>query len=280
MERKLCWSWEGWLDTQQTFTLLSFQGPCSSSALWDWLFFILLLLLFSHSVMSNSFATPWTVACQASLSMGFSWKEYWSGLPCFPPGDLPGPGIELTSPALQVDSLTPGHWESPTWKDIHVYLIWWTAALKVTKSVPLGTYNTPWYIFSQRLIIGNKRSISRENRKKEDSYSPISTILQALSPASRTFLLLLHTKEFSEGYLRGNNMLWWYMLALHSFKSNDWEPAIFPVYILIYINLFIFKIFYGHTDIVNRLVYTRGKERTGTNWESRVKHFHYHIENR
>ena len=137
-----------------------------------------------------------------------------------------------------------------------------------------------WYIFSQRLIIGNKGSISRENRKKEDSYSPISTILQALSPVSRTFLLLLHTKEFSEGYLRGNNMLWWYMLALHSFKSNDWEPAIFPVYILIYINLFIFKNFYGHTDIVNRLVYTRGKERIGMNWESRVKHFHYHIENR
>ena len=172
------------------------------------------------------------------------------------------------------------HWESPTWKHIHVYLIWWTAALKVTKSVPLGTYNTPWYIFSQRLIIGNKGSISRENRKKEVSYSPISTILQALSPASRTFRLLLQTKEFSEGYLRGNDMLWWYMLALHSFKSNDWELPIFPVYILNYINLFIFKNFYGHTDIVNRLVYTRGEGEDGTNWESRVKHFHYHMENR
>ena len=49
------------------------------------------------------FATPWTVACQAPLSMGFSRQEYWSGLPCPPPGDLPNPGIELTSlasPAL------------------------------------------------------------------------------------------------------------------------------------------------------------------------------------
>ena len=51
------------------------------------------------------FATPWAVACQAPLSMGFSRKEYWSGLPCPPPGDLPNPGVEPRSPALQADSL-------------------------------------------------------------------------------------------------------------------------------------------------------------------------------
>ena len=56
------------------------------------------------SVMSNS-ATPWTVAHQAPLSMGFSRQEYWSGLPCPPPGDRPNPGIEPRSPASQVDSL-------------------------------------------------------------------------------------------------------------------------------------------------------------------------------
>ena len=49
--------------------------------------------------------TPWTVALQAALSMGFSRQEYWSGLPCPPAGDLPDPGIKPTSPALQVDSL-------------------------------------------------------------------------------------------------------------------------------------------------------------------------------
>ena len=43
------------------------------------------------------FATPWTVAYQASPSIGFSRQEYWSGLPCCPPGHLPDPGIELTS---------------------------------------------------------------------------------------------------------------------------------------------------------------------------------------
>ena len=43
------------------------------------------------------FVTLWTVALQAPLSMGFSRQEYWSGLPCPPPGDLPNPGIELLS---------------------------------------------------------------------------------------------------------------------------------------------------------------------------------------
>ena len=54
------------------------------------------------------FATPWTVACQAPPSLGFSRQEYWSGLPFPSPGDLPHPEIEpmsLVSPALQADSL-------------------------------------------------------------------------------------------------------------------------------------------------------------------------------
>ena len=55
------------------------------------------------------FVTLWTVAHQAPLSMGFSRQEYWSGLPCLPPGDLPQPGIKLMSPALQVESLLLSH---------------------------------------------------------------------------------------------------------------------------------------------------------------------------
>ena len=50
------------------------------------------------SVMSDSFATLWTVACQAPLSMEFSRQEYWSMLPFPTPGDLPDAGIELRSP--------------------------------------------------------------------------------------------------------------------------------------------------------------------------------------
>ena len=58
-------------------------------------------------------ATPWTVACLAPLSVGFSRPEYWNGLPCPPPGYLPDPGIKPGSPALQADYLLsepPGIW--------------------------------------------------------------------------------------------------------------------------------------------------------------------------
>ena len=58
------------------------------------------MFLFTWQVVSDSFATPWTVACQASPSMGFSRQEYWSGLPFPSPGDLPDPGMEHRSPAL------------------------------------------------------------------------------------------------------------------------------------------------------------------------------------
>ena len=51
------------------------------------------------------FATPWTVAYQAPLSMEFSRQEYWSGLPFPSPGNLPHPGIEAGSPTLQADAL-------------------------------------------------------------------------------------------------------------------------------------------------------------------------------
>ena len=55
------------------------------------------------------FPTPWTVARQAPLSMGFPRQEFWSGLPFPPPGDLPDPGIKPRSPALQADSLPLSH---------------------------------------------------------------------------------------------------------------------------------------------------------------------------
>ena len=64
-----------------------------------------MLRCFSHVQL---FATLWTVAFQAPLSMGFSRQEYWSGLLCPPPGNLLDPGIEPTSPvspALHANSL-------------------------------------------------------------------------------------------------------------------------------------------------------------------------------
>ena len=60
-----------------------------------------------------SFCSPWTVALQTPLSMGFPKQEHWNAFPCPSPGDLPNPGIKLRSPALQADSLLLSHWGSP-----------------------------------------------------------------------------------------------------------------------------------------------------------------------
>ena len=67
----------------------------------------------THFNRVRLFATPWTVARQAPLSVGFSRREYWSGLPFTSPGDLPDPGVEPGSSVLQADSLPLSHWGSP-----------------------------------------------------------------------------------------------------------------------------------------------------------------------
>ena len=66
------------------------------------------------SVVAISFVIPWTVACQAPLSIGFSRQEYWSGLPYPPPGNLPDLGIEMSLVSL---ALTGGFFTTvPTGK--------------------------------------------------------------------------------------------------------------------------------------------------------------------
>ena len=98
-------------------------GKCDGlSPSWLCYFYCTLLSALKVKVKSLSrvwlFATPWTVAHQASPSMEFSRHEYWSGLPIPSPGDLPDPGIEPRSPALQADTLPselPGNLESTIW---------------------------------------------------------------------------------------------------------------------------------------------------------------------
>ena len=71
--------------------------------------------LLSHFSCVWLFATPWIVACQAPLSMGFCRQEYWRGVPCPPPGDHPDSGIEpmsFTSPTLAAAFFTT----ASTWK--------------------------------------------------------------------------------------------------------------------------------------------------------------------
>ena len=80
-------------------------------------------MLLSKRVKSLSrvrlFATLWTVTYRAPPSVGFSRQEYWSGLPFPSPGDLPDPGIEPGSPALQADALTSEPPVKPKHKCLH-----------------------------------------------------------------------------------------------------------------------------------------------------------------
>ena len=70
--------------------------------------------LVTKSCPTNCLATPWTVACQTLLSVGFPRQEYWSGLTFSSLGDLPHLGIKPLSPAWQVDSLPLSHLGSPS----------------------------------------------------------------------------------------------------------------------------------------------------------------------
>ena len=90
------------------FISISFSNSfLLSSFMFFWFFFSwnplkYVCCLFSHIWL---FVAPWTVACQAPLSTGFSRKEYWSRLPCPPPGDLPHSGTEPASLCLL-------HWQA------------------------------------------------------------------------------------------------------------------------------------------------------------------------
>ena len=72
-------------------------------------------LLFSYEVLSNSFTTPWTIAHQAPLSMGFPRQEYWSELPFLSPGYLPDLGIKPEFPSLTGGFFTTEPSRKPSW---------------------------------------------------------------------------------------------------------------------------------------------------------------------
>ena len=138
-----------------TFTLLKITTPSKERAE---------LSCFSHVWLS---VTGWTEARQASRSMGFSRQEYWSGLPFCSPGDLPNPGIDPWSPALQEDSLPLSHQGHPTYKD------WQSRAIKTQ---PLGPYRRvisssepPWDQDQLRPFLRSYHSLSTAWRWRKSS---------------------------------------------------------------------------------------------------------------
>ena len=91
------------------------------------------------------FATPWTVAYQAPLFMGFFRQEYWSGLPFPSPGDLPDPGMKRGSPALQIYALPsepPGKPTKESAMRVHISPSCWASPL-LPHSIPSGHHGTP-----------------------------------------------------------------------------------------------------------------------------------------
>ena len=90
--------------------------------------------MLGHISHVGLFATPWIVAHQAPLSMGFSRQEYWSGLPCPSPGDLPDPGIRPVSLSL-VLQLEGGFFITSTT---------WEAQISVSSSMKWGVILSGW----------------------------------------------------------------------------------------------------------------------------------------
>ena len=119
-----------------------------------------MLSRFSHVWLC---AILWTVAHQASLSMGFSRQEYWSVLSCSPPGDLPQPGIKpvsLTSPALASKFLTtratsevPEIWMK--WKKVTQTCRKWTESCSVVSNSLLLHGYSPWNSLGQNTGAGS-----------------------------------------------------------------------------------------------------------------------------
>ena len=86
------------------------------------------------------FATPWTLACQAPLSLGFPRQESWSGLPFPSPGNLPNPGIEPVSPALAGRFFTTALL-GKSWK---IQFVW-----QFSESADLGMFSQEWNRYRQ-----------------------------------------------------------------------------------------------------------------------------------
>ena len=100
------------------------------------------------------FVTIWTVARQAPLSMGFSRQEYWSVLPCLPPGDLPDSGIEptsFTSPALEGRFLTT----STTWEAVSSTAHWIKASDQNTQRAVWVPFKPYWVTMNSRQPLGH-----------------------------------------------------------------------------------------------------------------------------
>ena len=132
------------------------------------------------------FAISWTVACQVPLSMGFPRQEYWSGLPFPPPGDLPNPGIEPSSPVVPSCQADSYHWA--TW-ETHL-TDWLFSRSAVSDSLrPHGLQHARLPCPPSSRACSNSCPLSRwYHPTVSSSVVPFSSCLQSF-PAPRSFLM-------------------------------------------------------------------------------------------
>ena len=148
--------------------------------------------LFSHV---RFFATLWTVTLQAPLSMGFSKQEYWSGLPCPPPGDLLDPGTEPTSrrlPAMAGRFFTI----SATWEALFYVLV------PPNKGEKHGDNKAALYCLSLEVTYTTSSYILLLR---------ISYIVIPKSEKDRKWIVVVHPTRSRE------YIFWWVLLACYSF---------------------------------------------------------------
>ena len=148
--------------------------------------FITSVFLLSHSDMSNSFETPWSVARKAPLSMGNFQARILSGLPCLPSGDLPNPEIEPRSPTLQTDPEKPSPqiWNA-SWICMSLLPVQISSVAQV-----VWLFETPWTEAreaSQHQVLElTQTHVNRVTDAISSSLIPFSSFLQSF-PASGCF---------------------------------------------------------------------------------------------
>ena len=154
----------------------------------DWVSFTSLLILYVLSLSAQLSVTPWTVARQAPLSMGILQARVleWVAVP--PPGDLPNPGIEPRSPALQVDSLLSAPLGKP--KNTGVGDLSMLQVIFPTQELNQGLLHCRW-ILCQLIYQGrpiNLYSIPRNRKLCVQVHVPVTHLQHACNLCS--FLLL------------------------------------------------------------------------------------------
>ena len=155
------------------------------------------------SVMSHSFAAPWTVAHLAPLSMGFSRQEYWSGLPFPSPGDLSNPGnkpASPASPALQTDSLSLNPLGSPAKVSVTP---WGLGRAPIPGERSSGTEGNLRHTLTSSARAAVLRGPQSASAELPDWVAPLLPDSSADTPPPYSTLLLRSTQDSRPPPLRG-----------------------------------------------------------------------------